>query len=94
MDLVIHDLSSKMSKKVKSLVKGHITLLFLSEVHIKLSELPDIPVVCVKIGATASSIAGGASPSVSASSVVRMLKYNDETGTVSALGAICGCSGR
>lgn len=93
-DLVIHKLPALISKKLKSFVKGHEPLLFLSELHNVLSELSDMSLLCVKIGITAPAVAGGASPSTSASLGARVLKCDDETGTVSALGAICGCPGR
>lgn len=91
---VIHWVPAVNSKKVKSFVKGHVALLFLSEVHIVLSKLPDKSVLWVRIHMVTSVGAGGASPSTSASLGARVFKCDDETGTVSALGAICGCPGR
>lgn len=70
-----------------------ITLLLLSDVHKKCTVLSDVVVKVVCMVPPVISTAGGSVSSVPASRVVTG-GCCDETGTVTALGAIKGCPGR
>lgn len=92
-NFLIHNMPACPAKKVKPDMKMHETILLLSIVHKKLTELSDLVVLVVCTTSTVAMTAGGTVPSVP---TVRVVTGGccDETGTVTTIGAIKGCPGR